>query len=82
LYLVAAGPIVLRVSPTVGDSWPPDHGDGADVTMAELARRLDMAVTTVARWARCGRIPSSRTINGEIQFRPEDVAAVSVTPEA
>jgi predicted site-specific integrase-resolvase len=50
--------------------------------MAELARRLDMAVTTVARWARCGRIPSSRTINGEIQFRPEDVAAVSVTPEA
>jgi excisionase family DNA binding protein len=57
----------------------PAAGDEDNVSVAEVARRLNMAVATIARWARDGRIPSTRTVDGMIQFRPADVATVSIT---
>lgn len=54
------------------------------LTPAEVARRFNVTITTVGKWADAGLIPSFRTPGGQRRFYAADVEAFieSSRPEA
>lgn len=45
------------------------------LTPAQVARRFNVTITTVANWADAGLLPSFRTPGGQRRFYEADVAA-------
>ncbi len=49
------------------------ENDSEDLTEAEAALLLRMTPSTLERWAKAGRIPSTVTANGQRMFRRSDI---------
>jgi excisionase family DNA binding protein len=54
----------------------PHNDDDRLLTPREVAEMFGVRVTTVARWSRLGRLPSSLTPGGHRRFRLTDVRAL------
>lgn len=52
------------------------NNDNEALTPAQVARRLNVAVSTVRRWAVAERIKSFRTPGGQLRFRRVDIDAI------
>lgn len=45
----------------------------ASITTTELASRIDIPTRTLRRWARAGKIPSSKQLGGHYRFNLDAV---------
>lgn len=50
--------------------------DGKALTPAQVAHRLNVATSTVRRWATTGQVRSFRLPGGQLRFRPVDIDAI------